>query len=109
VVANADLSRRSTGSSGAVAAFGVQAEQLTKSYGEVTALAGLDLGVPRHSLFGFLGPNDAGKTTAMRLLLGLSRPTSGRATVLGHDVVRESLRSGDGWATCHGKRVPPAS
>lgn len=74
-----------------MAEFAVQAVDLTKSYGEVTALAGLDLVVPRHSLFGFLGPNGAGKTTTMRLLLGLSRPTSGRATVLGHDVVSESL------------------
>lgn len=63
---------------------------LSKRYGQVEALAGLDLNVPEHSIVGFLGPNGAGKTTAIKLLLGLSRPTSGRATVFGLDVVRDS-------------------
>ncbi len=56
---------------------------LTKTYGPVTALAGLTMTVPRGEVFGFLGPNGAGKTTAVKLLLGLARPTSGSATVLG--------------------------
>lgn len=56
---------------------------LTKTYGEVTALAGLTMSVPRGEIFGFLGPNGAGKTTAIKLLLGLARPTSGTAWVLG--------------------------
>ena len=56
---------------------------LTKTYGAVTALAGLTMSVPRGEVFGFLGPNGAGKTTAVKLLLGLARPTSGTATVLG--------------------------
>jgi ABC-2 type transport system ATP-binding protein len=56
---------------------------LTKTYGEVTALAGLTMSVPRGEIFGFLGPNGAGKTTAIKLLLGLARPTSGSAWVLG--------------------------
>ncbi len=64
---------------------------LIKRYGDVEALGGLDLEVPRGSVFGFLGPNGAGKTTAMRLLGGLARPTAGRARVLGFDVVTESL------------------
>ncbi|HET9015079.1 MAG TPA: ABC transporter ATP-binding protein [Thermomicrobiaceae bacterium] len=65
-------------------------EQLTKMYGTVVALDGLDLRVERGEIFGFLGPNGAGKTTTIRLLLDLIRPTSGRATVLGHDCRRES-------------------
>lgn len=69
----------------------VSAAGLAKRYGDVVALRSLDLEVPRNSIFGFLGPNGSGKTTAMRLLLGLAAPTGGRATVLGLDVVRESV------------------
>jgi len=60
---------------------------LAKRYGDVVALDGVDLTVPQGSVFGFLGPNGAGKTTTLRILAGLARPTSGRAAVLGHDVV----------------------
>jgi ABC-2 type transport system ATP-binding protein len=56
---------------------------LTKRYGIVTALDGLDLAVPEGSVFGLLGPNGAGKTTTFRLLTGLSRPTAGSAEVNG--------------------------
>jgi ABC-2 type transport system ATP-binding protein len=69
----------------------LQARGLSKRYGEVVALGPLDLEVPRRSIFGFLGPNGAGKTTAMRVLLGLAKPTGGSATVLGLDVVRDSV------------------
>ncbi len=69
----------------------IDCQGLTKHYGRVAALDGLDLQVPQRSLFGFLGPNGAGKTTLMRILLGLAAPTGGSATVLGHDVGRESL------------------
>ncbi len=71
--------------------WAIQTHGLTKRYGKVEALAGLDLEVPRGSIFGFLGPNGAGKTTAMRLLIGLTRPTSGEARVLGFDVVTDGL------------------
>ncbi len=64
----------------------IETHGLGKRYGPVVALEGLDLRVPRGTVFGFLGPNGAGKTTAMRLLVGLARPTSGRATVLGREV-----------------------
>jgi ABC-2 type transport system ATP-binding protein len=61
-------------------------ERLVRRYpGGVLALAGLDLSVPTGSVFGLLGPNGAGKTTCLRLLAGLTRPTSGRATVGGLD------------------------
>ncbi|HKW77459.1 MAG TPA: ABC transporter ATP-binding protein [Candidatus Limnocylindria bacterium] len=56
---------------------------LAKRYGSIVALAGLSMTIPRGAVFGFLGPNGAGKTTAVKLLLGLARPTSGSAEVLG--------------------------
>lgn len=65
-------------------------EGLTKVYGRVRALDGVDLTVPEGSVYGFLGPNGAGKTTTLRILSGLSRPTSGRASVFGRDVVGAS-------------------
>lgn len=71
--------------------FVIETRDLTKSFGETQALRGVNLGVPRHSIFGFLGPNGAGKTTLMKTLLGLSRPTSGSGTIFGHDIVRESV------------------
>lgn len=64
---------------------------LSKSFGDVPVLQGIDLCVPHHSIFGFLCPNGAGKTTLMKILLGLSRPTSGNGTIFGHDIVRESV------------------
>jgi ABC-2 type transport system ATP-binding protein len=61
----------------------IETRGLTKHYGDVVALAGLDLVVPAGSIFGFLGPNGAGKTTTLRLLTGLGRPTSGSAMIDG--------------------------
>ena len=64
---------------------------LTKHYGSVEALTDLDLDVVRGEVFGFLGPNGAGKSTTIRTLLGFLHASSGRATVLGMDVVEESV------------------
>jgi ABC-2 type transport system ATP-binding protein len=61
---------------------------LTKSYGRIHAVDGLDLEVQRGEIFGFLGPNGAGKTTTIRMLLSLVRPTSGRVEILGRDLRR---------------------
>ena len=70
----------------------IRIQSLTKRYGRRTAVEGLDLAVPEGSLFGFLGPNGSGKTTTIRVLLGLLRPTAGRAAVLGLDAWRDSPR-----------------
>jgi ABC-2 type transport system ATP-binding protein len=61
----------------------IETEGLVKQFGRTTALGGLTMAVPPGEIFGFLGPNGAGKTTAVKLLLGLTRPTRGSATVLG--------------------------
>ena len=63
---------------------------LTKRFGDFTAVDRISFDVERGEIFGFLGPNGAGKTTTIRMVLGLLRPTSGRATVLGYDVERQS-------------------
>jgi len=61
----------------------IEAEGLRKVYGRKVAVGGLDLSVPEGGVFGFLGPNGSGKTTTIRMLLGLVRASSGRAAVLG--------------------------
>jgi ABC-type multidrug transport system ATPase subunit len=67
----------------------VQAEGLTKQYGAVRALDGLDLEIAPGTVTGLLGPNGAGKTTAVRVLATLLRPDAGSARVAGHDVLRD--------------------
>ena len=69
----------------------IQTHGLSKTYGATTALRGLNLMVPRNSIFGFLGPNGAGKTTTIKLLLGLIRPTEGGGTVFGHDITSDNI------------------
>ncbi|MGI8521316.1 MAG: ABC transporter ATP-binding protein, partial [Actinomycetota bacterium] len=59
---------------------------LSKSYGDQTVVAELDLAIPKGTLYGFLGPNGAGKTTTIRMLLGLVKPSAGRAELLGEEV-----------------------
>ena len=68
----------------------IVAEGLTKSFGDVHALTGLDLRVPQGTVLGLLGPNGAGKTTCVRILSTLMQPDAGRATVSGLDVVADA-------------------
>jgi ABC-2 type transport system ATP-binding protein len=70
----------------------VQVRGLTKSYGEIEAVRGIDFEVARGETFGFLGPNGAGKSTTISMLCTLARPTGGSARVAGLDVVRDRDR-----------------
>jgi ABC-2 type transport system ATP-binding protein len=70
--------------------YAVQATDLTKKFGDFTAVDHVSFGIKRGTIFGFLGPNGAGKTTTIRMLLGLLKPTSGAASVLGFDIVRQT-------------------
>jgi ABC-2 type transport system ATP-binding protein len=69
----------------------IETRGLSKRFGDVLALDGLDLSVPSGSIFGFLGPNGAGKTTTLRLLTGLGRPSAGTADVDGVSIARGGL------------------
>jgi ABC-2 type transport system ATP-binding protein len=69
----------------------LQTNKLTKDYGRFRALDQLDLAIPGGEIFGLLGPNGSGKTTALRLLLGFLRPTSGSAAIAGHDCWKDSV------------------
>jgi len=66
--------------------FAISARGLVKTFGELRAVDGIDLTVPRGMIFAILGPNGAGKTTLMRLLATLATPDAGSATILGHDL-----------------------
>jgi ABC-2 type transport system ATP-binding protein len=70
----------------------VVTDALTKKYGELTALDQLSITLDRGQILGFIGPNGAGKTTTIKILVGLARPTSGKARIAGVDCVRESRK-----------------
>jgi ABC-2 type transport system ATP-binding protein len=106
--------------------FAIQTHDLRKAYGNKVAVESLSLSVPRGSIFGFLGPNGAGKSTSIKMLLGLVKPSSGQALVLGAPAGEVEIRRRIGflpeafrfyeWLTAaellvlHGRlsRVPPA-
>jgi len=71
----------------------IEFQQLTRSYGDFTAVKPLSLSVERGEMFGFLGPNGAGKTTTIRMIAGLLKPTSGRILVNGHDLASDPERA----------------
>ncbi|GAB4558447.1 MAG: ABC transporter ATP-binding protein [Anaerolineae bacterium] len=68
----------------------ITVRDLTKRFGSFTAVDHITFEVARGEIFGFLGPNGSGKTTTIRMLLGLLRPTEGTALILGHDITREA-------------------
>ena len=70
--------------------YSVVAKELTKEFGDFTAVDHVSFDIRTGQIFGFLGPNGSGKTTTIRMLLGLLRPTDGGGTVLGFDIVKES-------------------
>jgi ABC-2 type transport system ATP-binding protein len=76
----------------------VEARGLVKQYGDVTAVAGVDLTVEPGDVYGYLGPNGAGKTTVLRMLLGLIRPTAGEVRLFGRDPLYDGARALDGVA-----------
>jgi ABC-2 type transport system ATP-binding protein len=76
-----------------MASTAIRTEGLTKTFGNVRALRGLDLEVAQGEVVGYLGPNGAGKTTTIRLLLGLLRPSGGRAEIFGIDCIRHKVEA----------------
>ena len=79
----------------------IVARGLTRTFGRVRAVNGVDLDIPRARIYGFLGPNGSGKSTTIRMLCGLLLPTSGTSTVLGREMPRdaEQLRASLGYMT----------
>jgi ABC-2 type transport system ATP-binding protein len=79
----------------------IHARGLTKVFGQVVAVNGLNLDIPRSRIYGFLGPNGSGKSTTIRMLCGLLTPTMGEIRVLGHTIPREAeaLRRKVGYMT----------
>lgn len=69
----------------------IQTRELTKVYGRKAVVNSIDLAVPQHSIFGFLGQNGAGKSTAMKMMIGAIRPTKGEGFVCGHAIERDSF------------------
>jgi ABC-2 type transport system ATP-binding protein len=63
----------------------IEVSHLVKKFGSLTALNDINFSVGEGETFGFLGPNGAGKTTTMRILTGITKPTSGKARIFGHD------------------------
>ncbi|RCW42762.1 ABC-2 type transport system ATP-binding protein [Halopolyspora algeriensis] len=93
----ADLSERGTADTASApeddGALAARTRGLRKTYGRTTAVADVDLDVPRGAVLGVLGPNGSGKTTTIRMLLGLTQPTSGSAELLGHAMPEHAGRA----------------
>jgi ABC-2 type transport system ATP-binding protein len=79
----------------------IRTDSLRKVFGSFVAVRGLTLEVPQGEVFGFLGPNGAGKTTSLKMLLGLTRPTEGSASILGTDLRDRSIRAHVGFLPEH--------
>lgn len=70
--------------------YAIQVENLTKKFGNFTAVDNISFKIPKASIFGFLGPNGSGKSTTIRMLCGVLHPTSGKGFVLGKDIVKDT-------------------
>src|SRR3990170_3041206 len=68
-------------------------KNLTKRFGDLTAVNHISFEVKKGEIFGFLGPNGAGKTTTIRMLTGLTEPSEGTARIMGHDIQKEPFRA----------------
>ncbi len=81
--------------------YAIQANDVVKKFGDFTAIEGINLNVPKGSIYGFLGPNGCGKSTTIRVLTGLLSPTSGSVNVLGLEIPKQSelLRLKIGYMT----------
>ncbi|GAL26718.1 ABC-type multidrug transport system ATPase component [Vibrio variabilis] len=77
----------------------VTATNLVKKFGDFTAINGINLSVPKGSIYGFLGPNGCGKSTTIRMLTGLLSPTEGEVNVLGLQIPEQSEALGSRSAT----------
>jgi ABC-2 type transport system ATP-binding protein len=71
----------------------VEVRDLTKNYGEITAVNDINFKVRKGEIFGFLGPNGAGKTTTIRILTGVIKPDNGTATIMGYNILKEPLKA----------------
>jgi len=71
----------------------IEVEDLTKNYGEITAVNHINFEVEKGEIFGFLGPNGAGKTTTIRILTGVIKPDGGTATIIGHNILKQLLKA----------------
>lgn len=71
----------------------IEVKDLTKNYGEITAVNHIDFEVRKGEIFGFLGPNGAGKTTTIRILTGVIKPNSGTAAIMSYDILKEPLKA----------------
>jgi len=71
----------------------IAVHNLTKRYGDITAVDTISFEVKQGEIFGFLGPNGAGKTTTIRILTGIIKPDEGKATIMGHDIEKEPLQA----------------
>ncbi len=74
-----------------IMSYAIEAKELTKYYGDFLAVDHISFSVDRGEIFGFLGPNGAGKTTTIRMLTGISLPSSGSAEIMGYDIMKQSV------------------
>ena len=86
----------------------LEAKELTRTYGDVTAVGNVSLSVRKGALFGLLGPNGSGKTTMIKMLTGQVRPTSGTATVLDLDVIADPVRVRERVGIIPEQETPPS-